>query len=272
MMMRHFLLFVFALLGFTGSQAAAAAFDPFAATGIEQKLDAKIPLDRPFTDEQGHRVTLRGLAGGKPMLLAPVLHNCPNICGVTLSGLMEAVEEQPFRPPGDFAIIAFGIDPREGPAEAQNSLDQLRRRFPSLTARGVHALTGTASDIHAVTNALGYRYAWDPDIGQYAHDAAVAVLTPDGRLSRWLYGLAPEGNDLKLALTEAGQGQIGSWGDQLLLLCYHYDPAIGRYSPLVHTALQMAGGVTVLGGGGLLAFALLRERRREKPPVRGRRN
>lgn len=268
-MMRHVLPLAFALLGFAVGRAAAAPFDPFAVTGIEHKSDAKIPLDRPFTDEGGHRVTLRGLAGDKPILLAPVLHNCPNICGVTLSGLMEAVKEQPFRPPGDFTIIAFGIDPREGPRDAQNSLDQLHRRFPSLTAGGVHALTGTASDIHAVTDALGYRYAWDPNIGQYAHDAAVAVLTPDGRLSRWLYGLSPEGNDLKLALTEAGQGQIGSWGDQLLLLCYHYDPVTGRYSSLIQMVLQMAGGVTVLAGGGLFGFALLRER---KASAKGRGN
>jgi len=109
----------------------------------------------------------------------------------------------------------------------------LRKRFPTLAAGGIHALTGKAVDIQHVTDALGYRYAFDPEIGQYAHDAAIAVLGPDGHLSRWLYGLAPDPGDLKLALTEAGQGQTGDWGDQLLLLCYHYDPVTGQYSLLI---------------------------------------
>ncbi len=269
-MTRRGLMLVVAFLGLAAAQAAAASFDPFTATGIDRKPDAEIPLDRAFTDEAGRRVTLRELAGGRPVLLAPVLHNCPNICGVTLSGLMQAVEEQPFRPPRDFTIVAFGIDPKEGPKEAQASLDQLRRRFPKLTAKGIHALTGAASDVHAVTDALGYRYAWNADIGQYAHDAAVAVLTPDGRLSRWLYGLAPRGTDLKLALTEAGDGRIGGWSDQLLLLCYHYDPVTGQYSSLIHVILRFAGGASMLLGGGLIAHALLRERRRGQGPTKGR--
>ncbi|MDK4702194.1 SCO family protein [Rhizobium sp. CNPSo 4062] len=247
------------LLG--AGEAHAAAFDPFTATGIDQKPDAFIPLDQPFRDEAGRLVTLRQLGGGKPILLAPVLHNCPNICGITLSGLMEAVEGQSFRPATDFTIVAFGIDAREGPKEAAASLDQLKHRFPSLAKNGVHALTGEAIAIHAMTEALGYRYAWDPDIGQYAHDAAVAVLTPDGRLSRWLYGLAPTSRDLKLALTEAGEGRIGRWRDQLLVLCYHYDPLTGRYSSLILMALRLAFGLTVIVGAGLLALGLVRDRR-----------
>lgn len=263
--MRHlFLPALLFLLTLGISSSAAAPFDPFKATGIDQKPNALIPLDRPFEDEAGYPVTLHALAGGNPMLLVPVLHNCPNICGVTLSGLMEAVEGQRFRPPGDFTIVAFGIDPREGLKEAQKSLHDLRVRFPDLAATGIHALTGKEADIRAVTDALGYRYAWDPDIGQYAHDAAVAVLTSDGHLSRWLYGLAPGANDLKLALTEAGRGQTGDWSDQILLLCYHYDPATGRYSSVIGLALHIGGGVTITLGGGWLALALLRERRRTR--------
>ncbi|NLR97261.1 SCO family protein [Rhizobium sp. P38BS-XIX] len=261
-MTRLALLLVLILSGLVASPSAAAPFDPFKVTGIDQKPNVLIPLDRPFEDEAGHPVTLRALAGGKPMLLVPVLHNCPNICGVTLSGLMEAVEGQRFRPLGDFAIVAFGIDPKEGPKEAEESLHDLRLRFPDIAATGIHALTGKEADIHAVTDALGYRYAWDPDIGQYAHDAAVAVLTADGHLSRWLYGLAPEANDLKLALTEAGRGQTGDWSDQILLLCYHYDPVTGRYSSVIGLALRIAGGATIALGGGGVALALLRERRR----------
>jgi protein SCO1/2 len=177
---------------------------------------------------------------------------------------MEAIEGQHLRSPADFTIVAFGIDPNEGPRQARQSLDDLRKRFPVLAATGIHALTGKAVDIHAVTDALGYRYAFDPDIGQYAHDAAVSVLTPDGHLSRWLYGLAPDPNDLKLALTEAGQGRTGDWSDQILLLCYHYDPVTGRYASLIGLALHLGGGATIVLGCGGLALALLRERRRAK--------
>jgi protein SCO1/2 len=268
--MRCLVLLMLLFLSALSTSSSAAPFDPFKATGIDQKPNALIPLDHPFEDEAGQAVTLRTLAASKPMLLVPVLHNCLNICGVTLSGLMEAVQGQRLRPPADFTIIAFGIDPKEGPKEARQSLHDLRLRFPTLAATGIHALTGRAADIHAVTDALGYRYAWDPDIGQYAHDAAVAVLTPDGHLSRWLYGLAPEPNDLKLALTEAGQGQTGDWSDEILLLCYHYDPETGRYSSLIGIALHIGGGVTIAVGSGGLAFALLREHRRTKLTAGGK--
>ncbi|MGO4567622.1 SCO family protein [Rhizobium sp. 2YAF20] len=263
--MRHLLLLMLVFLAVPGiSPGFAAPFDPFKASGIDPKPNAAIPLGGPFEDEAGRRVTLRQVGAGKPMLLVPVLHKCPNICGVTLAGLMEAVAGQRFRPPVDFTIIAFGIDPKEGSRQARQALDDLRERFPTLAATGIHALTGKESDIHSVTDALGYRYAFDPDIGQYAHDAAVAVLTPDGHLSGWLYGLAPDPHDLKLALTEAGHGRTGDWSDQILLLCYHYDPVTGRYSSLIGLALHAGGAATIALGGGVLASALLRERRRAK--------
>jgi protein SCO1 len=253
------------------SPALGASFDAFKVTGIDQRPGAAIPRDDPFIDENDHAVTLRQLGAGKPMLLVPVLHHCPNICGVTLSGLMEAIGGQKFRAPDDFAIITFGIDPTEGPKEAQQSLRDLRLRFPRLAANGIHALTGRADEIRRVTDALGYRYAWDPDIGQYAHDAAVAILTPDGHLSRWLYGLAPDPTDLRLALTQAGNGQTGALGDQILLLCYHYDPITGRYSPLINLALPIGAAATVALGGGAIALSVLREKRRAKTLPDGRR-
>jgi protein SCO1 len=239
----------------------ASAFDAFSVAGIDQRPGARVPLDLTFRDERGAPVTLRTLGQGKPVLLAPVLHNCPNICGVTLSGLIEAVRAQSFAAGRDFVIVAFGIDPREGQAEAAKSLSDLRRVFSKLPANGIHALTGDASSIRTVTDALGYRYGWDARIGQYAHIALVAVLTPDGRLSRWLYGIAPTPTDLRLALTEAGQGKLGTWGDQLLLLCYHYDPETGRYDSLIWRLLQIGGGITVAAGSGLIGGALVRERR-----------
>jgi protein SCO1/2 len=254
--MKHLLLFLLLLM-----PAPAVAFNPFEATGIDRRPDAVVPVDLVFNDEAGRKVTLGQLSGGKPIVLVPVLHKCPNICGVTLAGLMDAVAAQSYRPGRDFTLVAFGIDAREKPAAAAASLADLRKRFPKLAA-DAHALTGDAKSIRAVTGALGYRYAWDADIGQYAHLAATAILTSNGHLSRWLYGLAPAANDLNLALTEAGHGRIGSWTDQLLLLCYHYDPATGRYSPMIWLALRLTGGATVLFILAFIAASLWRDRRR----------
>lgn len=254
--MTRFLAFLVGLLVL----GPAYAFDPFAAAAIDQRPGARVPLGLPFTDQDGTVITLSALAGGKVLLLVPVLHHCPNICGVTLSGIAQAVRAQPFRPGRDFTVIAFGIDPREGPATASASLAEFSQAFPEIT-KNIHAVTGNEQNIQAVTDALGYRYAWDDRIGQYAHVAASAILTPDGRLARWLYGLAPDPTDLRLALTEAGEGRIGSWRDQLLLLCYHYDPQSGRYGPLVWMLLRVGGGLTVAAGLILIGLALLRERR-----------
>lgn len=238
-----------------------AAFDPFQSTGVDRKADAHAPLDLSFIDEHGAAVTLRALSRGKPILLAPVLHRCPNICGLTLAGLASAVLAQRFRPDRDFTLVAFGIDPREGPADAAVSMAELKRAFPALGTAGIHALTGQSHDIARITRSLGYRYAWDDRIGQYAHLSAVAVLTPDGRVSRWLYGISPDASDVRLALTEAGDGRIGGWTDQLLLLCYHYDPETGRYASLVWLLLRIGGGVTAIAGSVLIGIAILRERR-----------
>ncbi|MCS0493989.1 SCO family protein [Ancylobacter sp. MQZ15Z-1] len=241
--------------------AHAQAFDPFNEAGIDQHPGAQIPLDLAFRDTDGSPVTLAEIGKGKPILLAPVLHHCPNICGVTLGGLAQAIRSQEYKAGSDFTVVAFGIDPKEGPDAAQTSVDALHAGFPDLPDRAIHGLTGREENIARVTKALGYRYAWDPRIGQYAHVAAVAVLTPDGRLARWLYGVSPEPTDLKLALTEAGEGKLGTWGDQLLLLCYHYDPKTGRYGSMISWMLRVGGGATVVLGAGFIGVALLRERR-----------
>jgi protein SCO1/2 len=254
--MRLLLALLLVVLGAPG----AFALDPFTKAGIDRLPDAAVPLDGAFRDETGRTLTLRAAGEGRPILLVPVMHRCPNICGLTLAGIGEAVQLQKFVSGRDFTLIAFGLDPREGPAEAALSIAGLRRNFPALQA-GVHGLTGDARSIAAVLKPLGYRYAWDDDLSQYAHIAAVAVLTPDGRLSRWLYGITPDPTDVRLALTEAGEGRVGSWTDQLLLLCYHYDPQHGRYGSVIWLLLRGAGGATALLGLGWIGLALWRERR-----------
>ncbi len=236
---------------------AAAQFDPFGEAKIVDRSGATVPLDVPLRDASGQAVTLRSLGKGRPILLVPVLHHCPNLCGVTLAGVADAVFAQSAKPGTDFEVVAFGIDPKEGPDAAADDLAQLRARVAPRGLDGFDAVVGPPASIHAVTDAIGYRYAWDPRIGQYAHAAATAVLTPDGRLSGWLAGLAPRPADLAAALARARQGTPGGWEQQLLLLCYHYDPATGRYTPSILGILRLAALATLAG----LALLLLRLRR-----------
>jgi protein SCO1/2 len=218
-------------------------------------------VNQPFVDQSGHTTNLRAIASGKPILLVPVQYDCPNICGVTLAGLLQAITRQKLTPGADFALVTYSIDPGETPRNAARLLARLSAEFPSIPPDAVRGLTGTAPDITAISDALGYRYSWDPDLRQFDHVAAIAVLTPDGRLSNWLYGVAPEPRDLQLAVTEAGARRAGRWTDQLLLLCYHYDPVSGRYTPLVWTALRFLAGGAVIVTVLYLGRAFLRARR-----------
>lgn len=256
--MTRFALLLWMILSCAG---AARAFDPLTAAGIDLRPDARIPVDRVFQDQAGRATSLRRLVNGKPVLLVPVQYNCPNICGVTLAGLMQAITAQKIRPGIDFALVTVSIDPRETPQDARNLLARLSSEFPKIPKDAVHGLTGADADITALSDALGYRYAWDPALRQFDHVAAVAVLTPDGRLGNWLYGVAPEPRDVQLALTAAGAGQVGRWTDQLLLLCYHYDPATGRYTPIVWTVLRVCAAGAVIGVLLWVGGAWLRERR-----------
>jgi protein SCO1/2 len=241
--------------------AAVDPNDPFKAASIAEKPGAAIPLDQPFVTADGKPVTLRQIAAGKPLLITPVQHECPNICGVTLAGISTAIDGQSkFRAGQDFAIVALGIDPREGPGQARDDLRRLARQRPDATWQPV-ALTGSAQAIHAVTDALGYRYAWSDQLRQYAHVSGTAVLTPDGRLSSWLYGLSPTPAQFDKALAQASAGQSGGVMQRLLLLCFHYDPQSGRYSLAITEALRWTGIATVLLIGA--AIALLSRRRRE---------
>lgn len=234
--------------------------DPFKAAAIVERPGAAIPLDQPFVTAEGKPVTLRQIAGGKPLLITPVQHECPNICGVTLAGIAAAIDGQSqFKPGRDFAIVALGIDPREGPAQAGDDLDRLARQRPNAAWQPL-ALTGSAQAIHAVTEALGYRYAWSDQLGQYAHLSGTAVLTPDGKLSSWLYGLSPTPAQLDSAVAQAAAGRSGGVMQQLLLLCFHYDPQSGRYSLAITKALRLAGVLTVL----LIALAILLLSRRRR--------
>ena len=229
----------------------AAPFDPFSVARIDPRPGAQVPLDTVFTDQAGRRTTLRRIAAGKPMLIAPVLHNCPNLCGVTLAGLARGIAGQPFRPGRDMEVIALGIDPAETPRDA--AADQARHRMNQAAF-----LTGTRPAIAQVTGALGFRFAFDPRIGQYAHVSAIAVLTPRGRLVRWLDGIEPDPADLARAIADAREQRTNRFAEAIAFLCYHYDPRTGRYSLAISRILQAVSILSIL----LLAFTILRLRRR----------
>ena len=255
--MRAQLLILMAIVAFT--LGAVDPSDPFRSASISAQPGASVPLDGTFTSAAGTPVTLRQLAAGKPLLIVPVQHECPNLCGVTLSGLAHAIDGQArFRPGRDFAIVALGIDPREGPAQASDDLARLAAQRPNAKWQPA-AVTGGERTVRAVTDALGYRYAWSPALRQYAHLSATAVVTPAGTLSTWLYGLAPTAAQLDAAVTQAAQDRGGGVMEQIRLLCFHYDPRTGRYSLAITRVLRLAGLATVL----LIAvgIALLARRR-----------
>jgi protein SCO1/2 len=237
---------------------AAGPFDPFGAAGIDARIGAAVPMQAPLVDQDGRAVTLAGIAGGRPLLLVPVLHQCPNLCGVTLAGLVGAVRGQSRVAGRDFVVVAFGIDPHEGPDTARADLTRLAAAEAGRPNVPVVAVTGSPDAIAAVTQAIGYRYAWDPRIGQYAHAAATALVTPDGHLSSWLYGVQPAPADLARGLDLAARDGSGSLVEQLILLCYHFDPATGTWSLLIGRVVRAAGLVTVLA----LALLLVRLSRR----------
>jgi protein SCO1/2 len=234
---------------------AGGPVDPAGLAGVSPPPFARAPMDLAFEDQHGRRVTLAGLAGGKPLVVVPVQHACRNLCGLTLEDLRTALAGQPRRAGVDFTVVAFGFDPREGPADAARSAARLGG------GRGVAAVVGSAAADAAVTGALGYRYSWIAATGQYAHMAAVAVLTPDGRLVRWFPGLGEKPAELAAALGQAAHGQAPGLGDQIRLLCFHFDPATGRYTLAIWRVVQAAGLATAVLLAAGVAAALWRGRR-----------
>ena len=207
-----------------------------------------------FTDAAGRSVTLASLAAGRPLLLAPVQHHCPNLCGFTLAGLSGRLRETGLD--RSTSVVALGIDPHETAADAGASAARLKGLAHA------DAVVGQAPAIAVVTHAIGYRYAFDPQLGQFAHAAATAVITPDGRLSSWLYGLQPPAEVVRAAVSLAAKGGGGSFGERLILLCYHFDAATGRYTNVAAIALRVAAASTALALAAFIGWSLLRERRR----------
>jgi protein SCO1/2 len=246
-------------------KAAAEQIPVLREVGIDQKLDAKIPLDLAFTDETGRDVTIGQYFGARPVILALVYYECPMLCTLTLNGLVSSLTAVSFTAAKEFEIVVVSFDPGETPALAADRRKSFLRRYgrPDVES-SVHFLTGRESSIKALTDAVGFRYAYDKDIDQYAHPAAITVLTPDARVSKYLFGIEIPPRDIRLALVEASGNRIGTAIDQALLFCYHYDPEKGKYGFVVMSIVRLAGALTVVALGATIAFSLRRERRRQR--------
>jgi len=221
--------------------------------GIEQHLDGQVPPDLAFTDDTGHPVTLGDYFGKKPLILNLVYYNCTMLCGEALAGLSGSMKMVKFDVGDQFDVITVSFNPNETPAiAAAKKQEYLKRYGRPNAASGWHFLTGSAESINALTKAVGFQYQYDPKINQYAHATAIMVLTPQGRISRYFYGVDYPPKDLRMGLVEASQGKIGNAVDQVLLYCYHYDPATGKYGAIVNNILRLGAGITIVLLGALL--------------------
>jgi protein SCO1/2 len=231
---------------------------------VNEQPGEMIPLDLVVRDEDGNERTLGSfLQPRKPMVLNLGYYGCPMLCGLVLNGLTASVTEMGWTPGEQFTILSLSIDPQETPRLARekkrnyiNSLGQAH------AAAGWHFLTADEAVSQAVADAVGFGYRYDPLKKQYVHPAVLVILMPDGRVSRYLYGIDYPQRTLRLSLIEAAEGKVGSTMDRVMLTCFEYDPATGSYRVAAMSLMRLAGAVTVIVVAGLIGSALLRERRR----------
>jgi protein SCO1/2 len=243
------------------STAAAKQTEIQKQVGIDQRLNAQVPLDLVFTDETGREVRLGEYFGKRPVVLALVYYECPMLCTEVLNGLTSAIGVLNFEVGREFDIVAVSFNPKEGPElAAQKKQNYVKRYGRPQSVAGWHFLTGKEESIRTLTETVGFRYVYLPENGQYAHGAAVEVLTPRGVISRYFYGIEYSPRDLRFGLMEASEERIGSPVDQVLLLCYHYDPTTGRYAAAILRMVRIGGAGVVAGLFTFLFVSLRRER------------
>jgi protein SCO1/2 len=233
--------------------------------GIDQRLNQQLPLDLVFRNETGQQVPLRAYFGRRPVVLTLVYYECPMLCNQVLNGLVSALRVLKFDAGREFDIVTVSFNPRETPALAAEKKQNYLARYKRPTAAdGWHFLTGEPEAIDALTRAVGFRYAYDPATKQFAHASAILVLTPDGRIARYFYGIEYAPKDLRLGLVEASQGKVGNLVDQVLLYCFHYDPATGKYGAIAMNIMRIGAVLTVLLLGGFMTVMWRRDARAKR--------
>jgi len=232
-----------------------------ANVGIEQHLDQQIPADLTFRDESGKTVRLSDYFGKRPMILNLVYYNCPMLCGEVLSGLTSTLRVLKFDLGREFEVITVSFDPRETPQIAAEKKKQYLERYGRKGAeQGWHFLTGQQDAIAGLTKSAGFQYEYDAKTDQFAHTTAIMVLTPRGKIAQYYYGVEYAPKDLRLGLIEASQNKIGNLVDQVLLYCYHYDPATGRYGAVIMRVVRLAGLATILSLGAFIVIMFRRDK------------
>jgi protein SCO1/2 len=233
--------------------------------GFEPKLNSQLPLDLAFRDETGRNIQLRDYFGQRPVVLALVYYACPMLCDQVQQGVVGTLRMLSFNPGRDYEVVFVSFDPRETPEMAAQKKEVAMTHFrrPE-TAGGWHFLTGSKESIDALTKGANFRYSFDEKSGLFAHASGIMLLTPDGRISRYFYGVEYPSRDVRFGLVDASAGKIGTPIDRALLFCYHYDPASGRYSASILKAVRLGGILTVL----CLVAGMLISRRRDAGKIR----
>lgn len=249
-----------------GQYPAKRLPDALRDVGIDQKLNSQIPLDLPFLDEDGRNVKLGDYFGKRPVILSLVYYDCPMLCTMVLNGLVRAMRPLSLVPSRDFEIVTVSFDPKETPPLAESK----KRLYTNLyhhdgAQTGWHFLTGNDASIKALADAVGFRYRFDEASGQYAHASGIMVLTPEGKLSRYFYGVEYSGRDLRFGLIDASSGKIGTIADQVLLYCFHYDPATSRYGVAIMNVMRLCGIATVLALGVFIVGSVWKEKGAPRP-------
>lgn len=253
----------------TRGDAASMAPPQLKEVTFRQRLNEPLPLDVSFTDESGHVVRLGEFFGKqRPVVLAFVYYRCPMLCTQVMNGISSAIKVLPFTPGREFDVVLISFDSRDTPATAtEKKRAHLQYWSSESTAGAWHLLTGDDDAIRRATSAAGFNYRWDGATGQFAHVSGVLVVTPDGRLSRYFYGVEYSPKDLRMALVESGEGKIGSAIDELLLYCFHYDPESARYGVIVMNLIRLGGVVTL---ALMIGFILIMRRRDTHTAAEGR--
>lgn len=247
---------------FTPPETKTIAPPGLEGVGIDQRLNEQVPLNLTFKDEQGMTVQLGDyFHQGRPVILNLVYYQCPMLCTEVLNGLTSALKVIKFVPGNQFEIVTLSIDPRETPQLAANKKAMYLKRLGNPDAgKGWHFLTGQQPQIAALASAVGWRYRYDPKLDQFAHAAGIILITPEGKIAQYYYGVEYSAKDMRLGIVEASQNRIGSLADAVLLYCYHYDPRTGKYGATITNIVRLAGVATVLVLGGALILLFRKEK------------
>ncbi len=237
----------------------------FQKVGIDQKLNAQMPLETILMDENGGKIRLGQYFTDKPVVLALVYYQCPMLCNMVLNGAISAMEGMSLEPGKDYELVVVSFDDRETPPLAKAKKQNYVRKYLEANrpdpSNGMHFLTGNAVAVRKVAEAVGFHYAWDSMTNQFAHASGIMVLTPQGKVSKYFYGIKYEPRDLRLGLVDASNQKIGSPVDKILLYCYHYDPATGKYGVVVMNIMRIGAAATVFTLGLFMMVWIKRERK-----------